>query len=269
MAVYSGVAVAYEDRFSKRAERLTDDDHRRLLEFIGKLCANPESPGLSMERLRGRAADLWSARLSRDLRVTLRRDGLRFTLVDAGHHDAVYRGAGQMGGGRGPGSAGVPTPTISATTDGGRTQASPGTIAGEVHTRDGGAEAARPSLTDYGHPAPDAGRPVESAQPPPSDPVSALRDKQALLAAGLPPAWAETICAAPVMETVYAAYDQIAREVSPDAAEAHNVASLWQGGGGAHARAGAGDVLGGGHDHRSVQRCARRPEALLRDHRHR
>ncbi|WP_157726831.1 hypothetical protein [Qipengyuania flava] len=58
------------------------------------LMMDPKGTGLSLERLT-RAGDdkIWSARVSRDLRIILRRDGEDNLLAYVGHHNDAYRWA--------------------------------------------------------------------------------------------------------------------------------------------------------------------------------
>ena len=59
--------------------------------FIIKFQNNPAQPGLSLERLTKTKNDnLWSARISQDLRAIIYKDGGTWMLLYAGHHDDAY-----------------------------------------------------------------------------------------------------------------------------------------------------------------------------------
>lgn len=79
-----------ETLFSSVA-RLSLDEKGRVLDLVSKLMTNPSHPGLNMERVeRAPGAGLWSARISRDLRAILYRDGDLLSVLYAGHHDDAY-----------------------------------------------------------------------------------------------------------------------------------------------------------------------------------
>jgi hypothetical protein len=86
--------VAFEPTFVARASQLDAPSARRALDFMVKYLRDPGSPGISLERLdRLKADNLWSGRVSQDLRAIIyREDGLDLLLyVD--HHDAAYQWA--------------------------------------------------------------------------------------------------------------------------------------------------------------------------------
>lgn len=81
--------------FAKTLERSLDDlsvsERGHFLDFWLKLQRDPAQPSLSLERLQ-RAADpnLWSGRVTQDIRAILHRDGDTATIVYAGRHDNAY-----------------------------------------------------------------------------------------------------------------------------------------------------------------------------------
>ncbi len=81
------VAITF---FESKAE-LPVSEARRIDNFIQKMISNPANPGIGLERLTdGADANMWSARVSQDLRAILHHDGNRYTLLHVNHHDAAY-----------------------------------------------------------------------------------------------------------------------------------------------------------------------------------
>ncbi len=71
--------------------QLAAKEQARVIEFINTFQANPAHPGVSLERLtRVRSKNLWSGRISRDLRAILHKDGETWAIVYAAHHDLAY-----------------------------------------------------------------------------------------------------------------------------------------------------------------------------------
>ena len=71
--------------------RLDATEAKRIWDFIAKFMDNPAHPGLSLERLsKARDPNLWSARISKDLRAILHKGGEAWTILYADHHDAAY-----------------------------------------------------------------------------------------------------------------------------------------------------------------------------------
>jgi hypothetical protein len=86
------VHIAYA--FHRGSAGLTMTEKGRLLDLVGKLQYDPSLPGLSMERVE-RAPDpnVWSVRVSQDLRAIVWRQGSMALLLYAGHHDDAYQWA--------------------------------------------------------------------------------------------------------------------------------------------------------------------------------
>lgn len=82
-----------EDFFGTIAH-LSAGEKARVLDFISSFLKNPASPGISLERVTGaRSAQIWSGRISRDLRAIVHKDGDSWVLLHADHHDPAYRWA--------------------------------------------------------------------------------------------------------------------------------------------------------------------------------
>jgi len=96
------MAVMFADTFFLSVGRLEPRDQARAIEFVNRFQANPASPGTSLERLTGRSRDLWSGRITRDLRCIIHQDGEHWALLYADHHDDAYRWAERRRIGRHP-----------------------------------------------------------------------------------------------------------------------------------------------------------------------
>lgn len=74
--------------------QLDDRDKNRANDFIWKFFDNPAHPSLSLERVnRAKDKNLWSARISQELRAIIYKDGDTWALLYAGHHDDAYNWA--------------------------------------------------------------------------------------------------------------------------------------------------------------------------------
>src|SRR5438309_4070957 len=88
------MAVAIEVSFFSATQKLTNEDRCRVLTFVNKFLENPAQPSLSLERVQqARSNNVWSARVSRELRAILFRDGEDCALVYVDHHDDAYQWA--------------------------------------------------------------------------------------------------------------------------------------------------------------------------------
>lgn len=64
---------------------------KRIAGFADRFSANPANPGISLERVtRARSKNVWSARISRELRAILHQDASDWMLLYCGHHDDAY-----------------------------------------------------------------------------------------------------------------------------------------------------------------------------------
>ena len=88
------MAVAIEVSFFSATQKLTNEDQGRVLTFVSKFLDNPAHPSLSLERVQqARSDNVWSARVSREMRAILFRDGEDCVLVYVDHHDDAYQWA--------------------------------------------------------------------------------------------------------------------------------------------------------------------------------
>ena len=81
-----------DDQFVASVTKLTPIASHRVMKAIEKFRNAPDTPGLNLEQLEGRAGKrrLWTIRASQELRVLLARDGPTWVFLRAGHHDEVY-----------------------------------------------------------------------------------------------------------------------------------------------------------------------------------
>src|ERR671923_942078 len=87
----AAIQLQISDSFQKSGGRLSKEERVRLFDLFGKLQEDPESPGLNLERVkRARDPNLWSARVSQDIRAILWRSGPLVLLLYAGHHNDAY-----------------------------------------------------------------------------------------------------------------------------------------------------------------------------------
>ena len=91
MTVQVMIAKSY---FQAKTE-LSGNDARRINAFIKKLMEDPSNPGIGLERLTDvSGTNLWSARVTQDLRAILYFRGNHLILLYVGHHDQAYAWAG-------------------------------------------------------------------------------------------------------------------------------------------------------------------------------
>lgn len=76
--------------FLPAVSRLQANEVAKVIQFVTHFQQNPAHPGISLERLRSAGEDLWSGRISQDLRAILYKDGDTWAILHADHHDAAY-----------------------------------------------------------------------------------------------------------------------------------------------------------------------------------
>ncbi len=83
--------LIYASTFSDALAKLTHDEQKQVKITTVDLMMGLKGAGHSLERI-NRAADtnMWSARVSRDLRIILKREGEDLVLAYVGHHDDAY-----------------------------------------------------------------------------------------------------------------------------------------------------------------------------------
>ena len=85
------VGVSVAKTFTRSAGNLAATDRARVFDFMAKFLDNPASPGLNVERVhRAASSDVWSARITGDLRAIYHKQGDQLTLLYAGQHDESY-----------------------------------------------------------------------------------------------------------------------------------------------------------------------------------
>ncbi|MCA9671386.1 MAG: AAA family ATPase [Myxococcales bacterium] len=90
------------DTFFPSLSKLEAKEQARAIDFVARFQRNPANPGVSLERLTARSTDIWSGRISRDLRAILYKDGDSWAVLYADHHDQAYRWAERRDIGRHP-----------------------------------------------------------------------------------------------------------------------------------------------------------------------
>jgi len=82
------------DTFLPATIRLTADEQRRVNEFLVAFSRDPSHPSISLERLdRTASNDLWSGRITQDLRAILHKEGDVWAALYVDHHDDAYQWA--------------------------------------------------------------------------------------------------------------------------------------------------------------------------------
>jgi UvrD/REP helicase N-terminal domain/UvrD-like helicase C-terminal domain len=76
--------------FLSNLSELQPNDQARVIQFVTQFQGNPASPGISLERIRSPGGNLWSGRVSQDLRAILYKDGDSWAVLHADRHDAAY-----------------------------------------------------------------------------------------------------------------------------------------------------------------------------------
>jgi hypothetical protein len=89
----ANASVFLADTFFPAASKLTGSEKGRVLEFVAAFHENPANPGVSLERIGPKGSDIWSGRISQDLRAILAKDGDAWFILYADHHNAAYRWA--------------------------------------------------------------------------------------------------------------------------------------------------------------------------------
>jgi UvrD-like helicase C-terminal domain/AAA domain len=83
--------VLIDQSFPVAVTKLASNEAKRVWLFLGKFLENPAHPSLSLERVtKTKNQDLWSARISQELRAIIYKDGDDWVVLYAGHHDDAY-----------------------------------------------------------------------------------------------------------------------------------------------------------------------------------
>ena len=88
------MAVLIDQSLPSAVSRLAAKEAKRVRTFLTKFLENPAHPSLSLERItKTKNQNLWSARISQELRAVIYKDGETWTVLHADHHDAAYHWA--------------------------------------------------------------------------------------------------------------------------------------------------------------------------------
>jgi hypothetical protein len=83
--------LIYASTFADALDKLAHAEQKQVKITTVDLMMNLKGAGLSLERInRAADTDMWSARVSRDLRIILKRDGEDLVLAYVGHHNDAY-----------------------------------------------------------------------------------------------------------------------------------------------------------------------------------
>ena len=90
--------ITFDPQFIPLVNALGAGDAQRVWKAVEKYQREPDTPGLNLEQLEGRAGRrrLCTIRASQELRVLLAREGPTSVFLRAGHHDDVYRFADRV-----------------------------------------------------------------------------------------------------------------------------------------------------------------------------
>lgn len=76
--------------FLPSISQLQANDQARVIHFVTQFQENPAHPSISLERVRAADGELWSGRVSQDLRAIVYKDGDTWAVLHADRHDAAY-----------------------------------------------------------------------------------------------------------------------------------------------------------------------------------
>jgi hypothetical protein len=80
-----------EEGFMEASRKLTADEQQLIKATILELALNPKGQGTNLHRLdKARDKNLWSCRVTRDIRIILHQQNGRMTLLYVDHHDKAY-----------------------------------------------------------------------------------------------------------------------------------------------------------------------------------
>ena len=89
--------------FFSATSKLQAKDKAAAMDFITQFQENPANPGVSLERIvKAKSAQVWSGRITQDLRAILHKDGNTWVILYADRHDPAYEWASRRTIGRHP-----------------------------------------------------------------------------------------------------------------------------------------------------------------------
>ena len=87
------MTLHYASTFADALGKLGHAEQKQVKITTVDLMMDPRGSGLSLERLNAADRHIWSARVSQDIRIIMRREGDDVLLAYVGHHDDAYRWA--------------------------------------------------------------------------------------------------------------------------------------------------------------------------------
>lgn len=76
--------------FLPAVSRLQPGDQARVIQFVTQFQENPAHPSISLERIQASNGELWSGRVTQNLRAILYKDGDMWAILHADRHDEAY-----------------------------------------------------------------------------------------------------------------------------------------------------------------------------------
>jgi len=85
------MSILLADTLIASVRKLDSTDAKRIWDFLGKLFEDPTNPGISLERIiHAKDKNLWSGRISQNLRAIIHKESGTHTVLYAGNHDEAY-----------------------------------------------------------------------------------------------------------------------------------------------------------------------------------
>lgn len=83
--------IPISSSFQAAQSKLNNEERGRVFTFIMKFDEDPSHPSISLERVQqAKSPNLWSGRVSKELRAILQKDGETWIAVYVGHHEEAY-----------------------------------------------------------------------------------------------------------------------------------------------------------------------------------
>ncbi len=86
-------AVIIAKEFFPSTSKLQANEQTRVIQFVTRFQEDPAHPGISLEKINTPGGNLWSGRVSQDIRAILYKDGDTWAVLHVDHHDDAYEWA--------------------------------------------------------------------------------------------------------------------------------------------------------------------------------
>lgn len=85
------MSILLADTLIASVRKLDSADAKRVWDFLAKLFEDPSNPGISLERIvHAKDKNLWSGRITQNLRAVIHKDSGTHTILYAANHDEAY-----------------------------------------------------------------------------------------------------------------------------------------------------------------------------------